>query len=76
MKISISLPEKDVAVLDRFAAEHGLSSRSAAVQQAVRTLTERGLEQEYAIAWDEWEAGGEEAVWDLTSGDGVAGASR
>ena len=32
MKLSVSLPDEDVEFLDRYAAEHGIGSRSAAVQ--------------------------------------------
>jgi hypothetical protein len=31
---------------------------------------------DYAAAWDEWEASGEEAGWEATAADGLADAAR
>lgn len=76
MKLSVSLPDEDVAALDEFARVSGLASRSAAVQLAIRRLRFPELEQEYAAAWDEWEASGEHAAWDATASDGLADAAR
>ncbi len=76
MKLSISLPAADVAVLDSFAHRSGLPSRSAAVQFAVRLLNHPDLEQDYAAAWDEWQAVGDGTAWESTVADGVADAAR
>jgi Arc/MetJ-type ribon-helix-helix transcriptional regulator len=76
MKLSISLPEEDVAVLDEYARTSGLRSRSAAVQQAIRLLRHPDLEHDYAAAWDEWESSGERAAWETTTADGLADAAR
>jgi Arc/MetJ-type ribon-helix-helix transcriptional regulator len=76
MKLSVSLPDEDVATLDDYARSQGLSSRSAALQRAIRMLRNPGLEQDYAAAWDEWEASGEEAAWEATAADGLADATR
>lgn len=76
MKVSISLPEKDLAALDEYARAAGLRSRSAAVQQAICLLRQPGLEDDYAAAWDEWEASGERAAWETTTADGLADAAR
>ena len=76
MKLSISLPEEDVAVLDRFARDAGLPSRSAAVQHAVRLLRHPGLEDDYAAAWTEWRDSGGEAEWEGTTADGLDDAAR
>jgi Arc/MetJ-type ribon-helix-helix transcriptional regulator len=76
MKLSISLPDEDVDRLDEFARSAGLPTRSAAVQHAIRLLDSANLEAEYASAWDEWEASGEQATWEGTVGDGLAVASR
>lgn len=76
MKLSVSLPEEDVATLDRYARASGLKSRSAAIQHAIRLLGDPELERDYAEAWDEWEASGEEAVWEATAADGLADAAR
>jgi Arc/MetJ-type ribon-helix-helix transcriptional regulator len=76
MKLSVSLPDKDVAVIDEYARAAGLPSRSAVVQYAVRMLRLPELEQDYALAWDEWDASGERAGWENTAGDGLVDAPR
>ena len=76
MKLSVSLPDEDVATLDDYARSQGLRSRSAALQRAIRMLRNPELEQDYAAAWDEWEASGEEAAWEATAADGLADAAR
>lgn len=76
MKLSVSLPDEDVAVLDEYARATGLPSRSAAVRRAVQMLREVDLEDDYAAAWDEWEASGERAAWDGAVGDGLTDAPR
>lgn len=76
MKLSVSLSETDVAALDDFVRSAGLPSRSAAVQQAIRLLQLVELEQDYRASWDEWEATGEQTLWDGTAPDGLPVASR
>ena len=76
MKISISLPEEDVAILDEFARTAGLASRSAAVHHAVRMLRLPELEQDYEAAWTQWEASGDQAAWSATDADGISDAAR
>jgi Arc/MetJ-type ribon-helix-helix transcriptional regulator len=76
MKISISLPEADVLVLDSYVQASGLPSRSAAVHRAVALLSQSGLEDDYAAAWDEWEASADRDAWESTAADGLADASR
>jgi Arc/MetJ-type ribon-helix-helix transcriptional regulator len=76
MKLSVSLPEEDVAALDEYAKAAGLKSRSAAVQRAIRLLREQDLDEAYAAAWLEWEASGEQAVWERTVADGLTDAAR
>ena len=76
MKLSVSLPAEDVAVLDEFARAAGLPSRSAAVQFAVRQLRHPTLEGDYAAAWDEWEASGDLQAWENTAADGLFHAAR
>ena len=71
MKVSISLPEDDVEFLDDYAERHGISSRSAAVQRAIRLLRGSGLASAYERAWSEWDANGDADVWDATVADGV-----
>ena len=70
MKVSVSLPDEDVAFVDHYAREHR-TSRSAAVQEAVRMLRMRDLADEYAAAGDEWADAGEAADWDAVAGDGL-----
>jgi Arc/MetJ-type ribon-helix-helix transcriptional regulator len=74
MKLSVSLSEEDVAVLDAYARTAGLPSRSAALQRAVRLLRHAGLEDDYAAAWEEWESSGARAAWEDTTDHGLADA--
>lgn len=76
MKISVSLPEEDVATLDEYAHTSGLPSRSAAIQHAIRLLRHPDLEQDYASAWDVWESSGDQALWETTAADGLTDAAR
>ena len=76
MKLSVSLSEEDVARLDKFARAAGLSSRSAAIQRAIRLLEDSELEGAYAAAWDDWEGSGEAQAWAATVGDGLDDAAR
>ena len=76
MKLSVSLTEEDVTVLDEYAHISGLSSRSAALQHAIRLLRHTDLGQDYASAWDEWESSGEQALWEGVVADGLADAPR
>ncbi len=76
MKLSVSLSDEDVAILDEFARSAGLPSRSAALHHAVRMLRLPELEQDYAAAWEEWEASGDQAAWSLTDADGLTHAAR
>lgn len=76
MKLSVSLPDEDVAILDEFARTAGLTSRSAALHHAVRMLLLPGLEQDYEAAWQEWEESGDQAAWSATAIDGMVDAAR
>ena len=76
MKLSVSLPEKDVETLDKFARAWGLKSRSAAMQRAIQLLNDPDLEDDYNAAWDEWESSGEQDAWETTAADGLVDASR
>ena len=71
MKVSVSLPEEDVAFLDRYAKKEGYESRSAVVQKAVRLLRASGLGAAYEEAWREWATSGEGDLWDSASADGL-----
>ena len=76
MKLSVSLSDEDVALLDDYARMSGLRSRSAALQHAIRMLRHEDLEREYAAAWEDWESSGERAAWEGTAGDGLTRAPR
>lgn len=76
MKLSVSLADEDAAFVDEYARTAGLPSRSAVVQHAIRLLRQGDLDHDYAAAWDEWQASGEQAAWDVTATDGLADASR
>ncbi|CAN5397636.1 type II toxin-antitoxin system antitoxin MazE9 [soil metagenome] len=76
MKLSVSLSEDDVAVLDAYVEQTGLPSRSAAVQRAVQMLRHPTLEKDYEHAWEEWSESGESEVWESSIGDGVDNATR
>lgn len=71
MKLSVSLPDDDVAALDDYTRRAGLRSRSAAIHQAVRLLRHSDLEADYAAAWEEWDASGEREAWESAAGDGL-----
>jgi antitoxin MazE9 len=76
MKLSVSLPEEDVATLDEYAHTSGLPSRSAALQHAIQLLRHTDLEQDYAAAWDEWQSSGDQVSWEAAAADGLADAAR
>ena len=71
MKVSISLPERDVALLDEYVRERGVKSRSAAVKRAIDLLRAVDLADDYAAAWTEWDAGGDKATWEQATHDGL-----
>jgi Arc/MetJ-type ribon-helix-helix transcriptional regulator len=72
VKLSVSLPQEDVAILDEHVRKSGLASRSAALHHAVRLLRQAGLEEDYAAAWQEWERSGDRDLWEATAADGVS----
>ena len=71
MKLSVSLTEEDVAIVDQYIRSSGLKTRSAVIRRALHLLRQPDLAQDYAAAWEEWAASGEQAAWDSTSGDGL-----
>ena len=71
MKLSVSLTDEDVAIVDEYVRTSGLKSRSAVIRRALHLLHQPDLEQDYAAAWQEWAATGEQAAWDSTAGDGL-----
>lgn len=71
MKLSISLTDEDVALIDHFATEGGFASRSAVVQHALTKLRVTELQGSYAAAWNEWDDEGGAGAWDSTAADGI-----
>ncbi len=71
MSISARVDEALVAYLDNYQKEHDVKSRSEALEQAIKALRERDLDQEYALAMSEWDASSDAELWDQTAGDGL-----
>ncbi len=71
MKLSISLTDADVALIDQFAKEGGFASRSSVVQHALSKLRLQELQGSYALAWNEWADEGDASAWDATAADGI-----
>lgn len=76
MKLSVSLTDEDVALLDEYVGRSGLRTRSAVIRRALHLLRQPDLEGYYAEAWDEWAASGEQEAWESTAADGAVDASR
>ncbi|MGI9161926.1 MAG: antitoxin [Mycobacterium sp.] len=76
MKVSVSLSDTDLALLDAYVRGSGLPSRSAGVQRAIGMLRFPHLEEDYRDAWAEWSTSEGENVWDEANGDGLADAPR
>jgi Arc/MetJ-type ribon-helix-helix transcriptional regulator len=74
MKLSVSLPDEDVAFIDEYAAQTGAPSRASVIHEAIALLRDVGLERAYAQAWEEWSSSGEATRWDATVPDGIADA--
>ena len=71
MKLSVSLTEEDIRVLDGYVQRAGLQSRSAGLQRAIRLLRYPSLEDDYRNAWKEWTSTGDADLWTQTTGDGA-----
>lgn len=71
MKLSVSIPDEDLAFIDHYASEHGVESRSGVVHRAVTLLRAIELGDDYAAAWDEW-AESDADVWEATTADGLS----
>lgn len=77
MKLSVSLPDRDVAFLDEYARAHGLGSRSGALQEALALLRARELSSDYLQAWAEWDTDPPtRESWDAVAADGLGDAPR
>jgi Arc/MetJ-type ribon-helix-helix transcriptional regulator len=71
MKISVSLPDDDVELLDASAQSQGLASRSATVHKAVRLLRASALGADYEQAWSDWADSIDQDLWDRATDDGL-----
>ena len=76
MKLSVSLSDDDVAVLDAYVDRTGLPSRSAGLQRAIQMLRHPTLEDDYAQAWEQWSAGEPATDWEASAADGLGDAAR
>ena len=76
MKLSISLPDEDVAFLDEYARALGERSRSAVLQRAVRLLRATELGPAYSEAWEEWRSAGDADAWESVVADGLDGGEE
>lgn len=71
VKISISLEDKDLTFLDKYASDHSLDTRSAAMRKAIDALRKEELARQYEQAFSEWEGSEDQKFWDRFSGDGM-----
>ncbi len=71
MKVSVSLPEDDVAFLDSYAQEQGMDSRSAALHKAVALLRTAQLAGSYEGAWESWTDSEDAEAWESVTADGL-----
>jgi antitoxin MazE9 len=76
VKLSVSLPDEDIAYIDDYAHRSGAPSRSSVLHKALALLRLSELESAYASAWEEWRASGDHEVWSSTTGDGLRDAPR
>jgi Arc/MetJ-type ribon-helix-helix transcriptional regulator len=76
MKVSVSLPEEDVAYIDEYAQRVGAHSRSSVLHEAVALLRMSELETAYGAAFQEWHESEDHDLWDNTVSDGLADAPR
>lgn len=70
MKLSVSIPDEEVAFIDRYADEHGVEGRSAVLRRALSLLRSSALGNDYAAAWDEWSASDAD-LWETAVADGL-----
>jgi Arc/MetJ-type ribon-helix-helix transcriptional regulator len=76
VKVSVSLPEEDLAFIDEYARRAEIRSRSAVLHRALALLREHEMEAGYASAWRDWADIEDRELWEATSGDGTADAPR
>jgi len=71
MKLSVSLTDEDIELLDTLVSARGLPSRSAGVRAALALARDNGLEAAYEQEWREWSGSAEADLWESTVGDGI-----
>lgn len=76
MKVSVSLPDEDLAFVDAYAKAQGIHSRSGVLQRAIRLLRANQLADEYEQAWSEWAASQDADLWESTSRDGTGSDAK
>ncbi len=72
MKLRVNLSESDVAFLDGYIHSHGLASRSAAVQKAIRMMRCAELTDAYVAAFNEWTDSDDAGLWNTVAVDGLS----
>ncbi len=72
MEIHVNLAEDDVVFPDECVRSHGLGSRSAAVQKAVRMMHCAELTDAYTDAFNEWTDSDDAGLWDTVAIDGLS----
>jgi Arc/MetJ-type ribon-helix-helix transcriptional regulator len=70
VKLSVSLADDDLALLDRM-AERFEGNRSAAIHEALRVVREQGAREDYEQAILEWESSGDAETWESAIADGL-----
>lgn len=75
MKLSVSLPDDDVAFIDSYVERTPAASRSAVLRRALELLRAAELEDSYAEAFVDWSDRGEDVVWEGASADGLVEAT-
>ena len=71
MKVSISLPEDEVRLLDELVERHKLSTRSAGARRALKALRSEQLAAEYEACFSDPQFGERSDLWDATVADGL-----
>jgi Arc/MetJ-type ribon-helix-helix transcriptional regulator len=72
VKLSVSLPDNDVAFIDNLSREHD-GNRSAAVHHLIQLAREMRAADAYTAAFDEWHESGDDAAWDGPASDEIVG---
>ena len=71
MKVSVSLPDEDVAYLDSDAQQRGIASRSAVLHEAIRLLRASELGSAYEHSWTDWAESDDAELWESLASDGL-----